>query len=142
MLKWIQEINYWSPECNITWRVWNKLEGCLKVSAPANFQHFILPSKSFYSKFRWCNMHIWCSFSNIPSHLRENLLKSWLIYRKKKFSFPLLRKRTAGAQFDSSFQHQVLLMRWAKSIHCLDSLTNYRCRYLKNISTLILWKDH
>ena len=24
----------------------------LKVSAPTNFQHFILPSKSFYSKFR------------------------------------------------------------------------------------------
>ena len=47
---------------------------------------------------------------------------------KEKFSFPLLRKRTAGAQFDSSFQHQVLLMRWTKSIHCLDSLTNYsRC---------------
>ena len=47
---------------------------------------------------------------------------------KEKFSFPLLRKRTAGAQFDPSFQHQVLLMRWTKSIHCLDSLTNYsRC---------------
>ena len=30
----------------------------LEVSAPANFQHFILPSKPFYSKFRWCNMHI------------------------------------------------------------------------------------
>ena len=42
----------------------------LKVSALANFQHFILPSKSFYRKFRWCNMHIWCSFLNIPSHLR------------------------------------------------------------------------
>ena len=59
----------------------------VKVSAPANFQHFILPSKSFYSKFRWCNMHIWCSFLNIPSHLRENLLKSWLIYRKLKKNF-------------------------------------------------------
>ena len=47
---------------------------------------------------------------------------------KEKLSFPLLRKWTAGAQFDSSFQHQVLLMRWTKSIHCLDSLTNYsRC---------------
>ena len=46
---------------------------------------------------------------------------------KEKFSFPLLRKRTAGAQFDSSFWHQVLLMRWTKSIHCLDSLTNYSC---------------
>ena len=44
---------------------------------------------------------------------------------KEKFWFPLLRKRTAEAQFDSSFQHQVLLMRWTKSIHCLDSLTNY-----------------
>ena len=42
----------------------------LKVSALANFQHFILPPKSFYRKFRWCNMHIWCSFFNIPSHLR------------------------------------------------------------------------
>ena len=47
---------------------------------------------------------------------------------KAKFSFVLPRKRTAGAQFDSSFQHQVLLMHWTKSIHCLDSLTNYsRC---------------
>ena len=47
---------------------------------------------------------------------------------KENFSLPLLRKRTAVAQFDSSFQHQVLLMRWTKSIHCLDSLTNYsRC---------------
>ena len=59
----------------------------LEVSAQANFQHFILPSKSFYSKFRWCNMHIWCSFLNIPWHLRENLLKSWLIYRKLKKNF-------------------------------------------------------
>ena len=42
----------------------------LKVSALANFQHFILPPKSFYRKFRWCNMHIWCSFLNTPSHLR------------------------------------------------------------------------
>ena len=40
---------------------------------------------------------------------------------EKKFSFPLLRKRTVGAQFDSSFWHQVLLMCWTKSIHCLDS---------------------
>ena len=31
---------------------------------------------------------------------------------KEKFSFPLLRKRTAGAQFDSSFRHPVLLMSW------------------------------
>ena len=47
---------------------------------------------------------------------------------KEKVSFPLLRKRTAVAQFDSSFRHQVLLMRWTKSIHCLQSLTNYsRC---------------
>ena len=44
---------------------------------------------------------------------------------KENFSFPLLRKRMAVAQFDSSFRHQVLLMRWTKSIHCLDSLTNY-----------------
>ena len=58
-----------------------------KVSAPANFQHSILPSKSFSSKFRWCNMHIWCSFFIIPSHLRENLLKSWQIYRKLKKNF-------------------------------------------------------
>ena len=27
-------------------------------------------------------MHIWFSFLNIPSHLRENPLKSWPIYRK------------------------------------------------------------
>ena len=47
---------------------------------------------------------------------------------KEKFSFPLPRKKTAGAQFDSSFQHQVLLMRSTKFIHCLDSLTNFsRC---------------
>ena len=51
---------------------------------------------------------------------------------KEKFSFPLLRKRTAGAQFDSSFRHQVLLMCWTKSIHCLDSLTNCR-RCMSNL---------
>ena len=75
-------------------------------------------------------MHIWCSFLNIPSHLREKSTQKLtdLPEVKEKFSFPLLRKRTAGAQFDSSFQHQVLLMRWTKSSHCLDSLTNYsRC---------------
>ena len=44
---------------------------------------------------------------------------------KENLPFPLLRKRTVVAQFDSSFRHQVLLMRWTKSIHCLDSLTNY-----------------
>ena len=59
----------------------------LTVSAPANFQHYILPSNSFYSKFRWCNMHIWCSFLNIPSLLRKNLLRSWLIYWKLKKNF-------------------------------------------------------
>ena len=46
-------------------------------------------------------------------------------------AFPLLRKRlheTAGAQFDSSFQDQVLMMCLPEFIHCVDSLTNYsRC---------------
>ena len=51
---------------------------------------------------------------------------------KEKFSFPLLRKRTGGAQFNSSFRHQVLLMCWTKSIHCLDSLTNCR-RCMSNL---------
>ena len=53
---------------------------------------------------------------------------------KEKFSFPLLRKRTAGAQFDSSFQHQVLLMRWTK-LACenirFSSLFSLRSRRLE-----------
>ena len=91
----------------------------VKVSAPANFQHFILALKSFYSKFRWCNMQIWFSFSHIPSHL------------EKIYSFQLLREKTAGdtrraiwLSFSASISIDVL----NKFTHCLDSLTtNSRC---------------
>ena len=71
----------------------------IKVSAPANFRHFILASKSFCSKFRWCNMHIWFSFSNIPSHFNKRKSTQKLTDLpevKEQFSFPLLRKKTAG----------------------------------------------
>ena len=43
---------------------------------------------SMYSNYKSAvEMHTWWSFLNIPSHLRENLRKSWLIYRKLKKIF-------------------------------------------------------
>ena len=43
----------------------------IKVSAPANFQHFLSSSKSISSKFRSCNMHIYFSFLIKPSDSRK-----------------------------------------------------------------------
>ena len=65
---------------------------------------------------------------NLGPHLWEGYNSGCLWAMR---AFPLLRKRlpeTAGAQFDSSFLHQVLMMCLPEFIHCLDSLTNYsRC---------------
>ena len=65
---------------------------------------------------------------NLGPHLWEGYNSGCLWAMR---AFPLLRKRlheTAGAQFDSSFQDQVLMMCLPEFIHCLDSLTNYsRC---------------
>ena len=53
---------------------------------------------------------------------------------REQFSFPLLRKKTAGdtrsaiTLNDSPFQHQFRLIGSTKFTHCLDSLTNFsRC---------------
>ena len=48
-------------------------------------QHFILPSKSFYSKVRWCNVHIWFSFLNVPLYYSGNFSG-----RVKRFLGPLV----------------------------------------------------
>ena len=79
-------------------------------------------------------MHIWCSFFEYTFAFKRKSTQKLtdLPEVKAKFSFPLLRKRTAGAQLDSSFRHQVLLMCWTKSIHCLDSSTNCR-RCMSNL---------
>lgn len=58
----------------------------VKVSLPANFQPFLLSSKSISSKFRSCNMHIYF-FCIKPSRSRKRL-RFRLRLRFKRFERP------------------------------------------------------